>query len=333
MGSGNLGGLFESSGVRTRPNGNMKATSLTGNGTYAFESTIGPFAWGDMLYMPRSGTTRSWRKYDPLTDTIEVGTSGINTDIGTYCAVNGVTTGPIHYLTTIETSANYKVLDIEAETVSTVANISGSSFSKNLLPVLADNMIYYRNGRTDKMFILTKFDLETQTSTTVNVNYPKDIVKEPRSITYAGDGIFYISFGNVWSYSSDIKDTSVTLLKWNERTGVSEIIAESIPIEYKYGSLMEYSNFDRQHYTAQFTHLEANRIYMWLRVNRGTSKTYQSMWVVLDIEKKTYQILSLDYEIAGYSPTGLARTNGKMFLGKTDRYGLKEVFEVEFQKD
>lgn len=333
MGYGNLGGLFESSGVKARPNGNMRMTSLVGNGTYAFDATVGPFAWGDLLYMPRSGTGGTWKVYNPITDTVELQSSTMYTDLGAYCAVNGVTTGPIHYLTPIETSANYRVLDVETKTASTVVNVSGSSFSKNVLPILADNMIYYRSGRTDQMFILTKFDLETQTKTTVNVNYPKNITKEPRSITYAGDGIFYITFGNVASFLSDIKDTSITLLKWNERTGVSEIIAESILAEYKYGSLMKYSDFDNQHYTAHFTHLEANRIYMWLRGNRGTSKTFQSMWVVLDIEKKTYEMLYLDSEIAGYNPMGMARTNDKMFLGKTDRYGIRDLFEVEFQKD
>lgn len=333
MGFGNLGGLFESSGVMARPNGNMRMTSLVGNGTYAFDATIGPFAWGDNLYMPRSGTGGTWKVYNPITDTVELQSSTMFSDLGTYCAVNGVTSGPIHYLTTIETSANYRVLDVETKTTSAVSNVSGSSFSKNLLPILVDKMIYYRSGRTDQMFILTKFDLETQTKTTVEIKYPKNITKEPRSITYAGDGVFYITFGNVASFLSDIKDTSITLLKWNEKTGVSEIIAESILAEYKYGSLMKFSDFDNQHYTAQFTHLEANRIYMWLRVNRGTSKTYQSMWVVLDIEKKTYEILYIDSEIAGYNPTGMARTNDKMFLGKTDRYGLRDVFEVEFQKD
>lgn len=333
MGFGNLGGLFENSGVRSRPNGNMRMTSLVGNGTYAFESTIGPFAWGNLVYMPRQGTTGVWKIYDTIADTVESQSSTMYTDLGTYCEVNGITNGPIHYLTGLNDFTNYRVLDLEIKSSSTVVNVSGSSFSKNVLPVLADNMIYYRSGRTDKMFILTKFDLETQTKTTVNVNYPKDIVKEPRSITYAGDGIFYITFGNVASFLSDIKDTSVTLLKWNERTGVSEIIAESIPIEYKYGSLMKYNDFDAQHYTAHFTHLEAERIYMWLKVNRGTSKTYQSMWVVLDINKKTYEILNIDYELSGYNPMGIARTPDKIFLGKTDRYGIRDLFEAEFQKD
>lgn len=333
MGSGNLGGLFESSGVRARPNGNMRMTSLVGNGTYAFDGTVGPFGYGDAIYMPRQGTGGTWKKYNCITDVVEQESSTSYVDLASYCEVNGVTTGPIHYLTGLNDFTNYRVLDIEAKTSSTVVNVSGSSFSKNVLPVLADNMIYYRSGRTNQMVTLTKFDLETQTKTTVNVNYPKTITKETRSITYAGNGIFYITFGDVAAYLSDIKDSSVTLLKWNERTGVSEIIAESIPIEYKYGPLMKYQDFDSQHYTAHFTHLEANRIYMWLKVNRGTSKTFQSMWVVLDIEKKTYEILYLDYEISGYNPMGIARTNDKIFIGKTDRYGIRDIFEVEFQKD
>lgn len=329
MGFGNLGGLFENSGVVSRPNGNMRISSLAGEGTYAFYELTGPYGWGEYVYMPHR--SYSWRKYNPREDTLETEQFQISTDLGQMCAVNGVTSGPRHYLTYMEsTSSPYRVLDLETKTITTLTNQGGAYISKPYYPVLAENFIYGRDGRTSQMLRLFKFDLETQTKTLVTINYPKNIDKEIRSLTYVGDGIFYITFGNVYDSLSNMKDTSVTLLRWNERTGQTEIIAESIPIQYKYGPSMEQYALYSQHHSAYFTHIESDRIYMWLRVYSGSSRSF-GMWVVLDINKKTYEILS--HELESINTMNLTYTNDAILAGKQERSSMRELLKIEFQKD
>lgn len=325
---GYLGGRFDTSSMPSRLMGNMKVSPITGLSDLPLNSSGSAYGWGDSVYVTVSGI-----KYNVETDEMEkiAMPSGIN---GAMCAVNGDRSSNIHYLTYPYTPAqNITVIDLETKTTTKFGN--DLMVLKPSLPVLVDEFIYYASNATSMGITLIKIDISTQTKTSIPFSFPKNINKGVKSITYAGDNIFYITFANIGLTTSTLpSDQTVTLIKVNELTMECEIIHESIPIKYKYQSVYtnEYEPLYLQHGYALFTHLEANRIYLLTKIDY-TSKASTLLWSVLDIDKGVFTAMTRYSTSNGYIACNVTYTDESIFFDYSGSGVPKQLAELEFQKD
>lgn len=292
MGFGNLGGLFETQMVTPRIGGNMARVSLAGENSGAFKEYSCPMGWGNYIYATglNNSSSGSWIRYNTITDELEVLPGyGYGRAEGKV-TVNNDQSGPIHYMANREnTYGKVSILDLETKTLTWPSN--SPYFDKSYSPTWYNGFIYTAVGSSNNMEI-KKFDIAANMSTTLKIVSPEGVGGNVKSFTPDGNGNFYITMATAQTATSPAPDTSVSVLKWNESSGAVTVIAKGIPIEYKYPN-MEYQPHMKQHYTAQHSYLENDRLYFCMLGASSSSYMY-AMWAVLDLNLKKYTILSLE---------------------------------------
>lgn len=292
---GNLGGLFDGSMVLNRSGGNMAQISLAGENSGTFKDHSCPLGWGDYIYATglNNSSSGSWLRYNTLTDDLEVLPSYGYGRAENLVTVNNDQSGRIHYMVSREsTYGKAGILDLEAKTLTWLSNCP--YMDKTKVATWYNGFLYSVNTAWGTALTLNKFDIEANMNTVIKLTNPINIPSSStiRSFTPDGKGNFYMTMASVQVGTSPAPNTSVSILKWNEASGTLTLIAQDIPIEYKYPN-MEYQPHMRQHYTAQHSFLENNRIYFCMLGATSASYMY-AMWAVIDLNLKKYTILSLE---------------------------------------
>lgn len=309
--------------VINRTGGNMAIISLAGGNTSTFRNYSCPLGWGDYLYATglNNSSSTPWMRYNTLTDEVEI-LSSSSGKVEQRVTVNNDQSGPIHYITSLEdTYGKIGILDLEARTLTWPSNSPYAD--KTYVPTWYNGFIYAMRGYGTNITI-DKFDIAANMNTTIKLVSPVNMPSSSgiRSFTPDGKGNFYITMGSALVATSPAPNTSVSLLKWNEASNTLTLIAQSIPIEYKYTG-MEYQSHMRQHYTAQQSYLENDRIYLCILAAASSSYLYE-MWAVIDINLKKYTILSTEDRARTVSAT---RTDsGIYYLSHIAQKSWNKVF-------
>lgn len=290
---GKIGGHFDGGIVPYRDTGNLSVISLAGDNTNVFESNLIPFGVGKYIYGSKStsGGIRQWIRVNIDNEDLDY-VNGPSFNNG-YVPICGNISGNVHYVCkyNYENSGIQKI-DFLTNTVTTLISDNSSGYSKEYIPTLVDNFIYtyQRNLSNRTKAVFKKYDLDTAITTTVEIMFSVANSKyEVKSITRISGRRFYLTT----AYSSNtglVSDTGVNLLLWDEEAGTIQVIAENIPIEYKYGTIMEYTDYTKQHFIAHYTKLEADRIYILMNTIGGSGGNKFPTWAILDIKRKKFII-------------------------------------------
>lgn len=325
---GNLGGLFEGSMVINRVGGNMARVSLAGENSGTFKEHSCPLGWGDYIYATgvNNSSYGSWLRYNTLTDEVEVLPGyGYGRAEGKV-TVNNDQSGPIHYMVNMEnTYGKIGVLDLETKGLTWPSN--STYMDKSYVPTWYNGFIYSISAY-GTVITINKFDIAANMNTAIKLTNPINMPSSCaiRSFTPDEKGNFYMTMASVQIGTSPAPNTLVSVLKWNEASGTLALIAQDIPIEYKYPT-MEYQSHMKQHYTAQHSYLENNRLYFCMLGASSSSYMY-AMWAVLDLNLKKYTILSMEDRTRDMSAT---RTDNGMYY--MQYVGWKAWSKIYFQTE
>lgn len=326
MESGKTGGHFESSTIIRKPHGNVLMYILMGGGAFnELRNHTIPYGWGKYIYAPHistvNGELQKWIRYNMEDNSYEL-IDGPN--MGLWYLVNNDSEGKIHYVSSFERSNRVQKIDLESQTITSVSNSPYAGKMNNVL--YANNSLYFVDASSNNYVTLGRFDLETETITKTKFDYGEILAGSPRSLTYIGEGKFYLTLSSS-NVSSPPSNRGVNLLLLNENNSSVNIVAKDIPVEYKYPDFGTIKNC--QHFLATHTFAVGNRIYMCMTDNAVDYPKH--VWGVLDMELNKFVILDVDRHGGGY-PVVTNTSYGPVYYREL-RYTYKEWFKVEFQKD
>lgn len=280
-----------------------------------------------------------WYKYNPETGELSSYDGPmINKSL---VSLNNPTEGKIHY-TTQQASApqgsggytSIAAIDLETKVCTNVT--SGQYYiGKNEGATRVGNFSYSVEGNNN--ITIRKVDLTTGVITKIPTGVkPKYFYIT--SLTYKGDGVFYITVNRTYYYSSDRPSDEnllkVDLYEWVESSNTLTLIASNIPVE---GRIDELGDQAGQFVQSLYSIYESGRIYFLElyseRTSSSTSGSYRNYLrhFVLNIKEKRLEMIRAEGQI---SPMGsLVKSGDRYFYTKYFSGGGTDLFEYYYQKD
>lgn len=225
-------------------------------------------------------------------------------------------------------------LDLETKVYT---NVTANQYyiGKNEGATQVGNFSYSVEGNSNMTIIKT--DLTTGVMTRIPTGV-KPKYYYITSLTYKGDGVFYITVNRTYYYSSDRpSDDSlkVDLYEWTESTNTLIMLASNISIDWRSTALSD-SNQYRQFQQSMYSIYESGRIYfveLYSERNSSSSTAGHVSYLrhfVLNVEQRKLELLQAETEMTFGS---LMRAGDRYFYTKNVRYGGVDLLEYYYQKD